>query len=231
MRPDGIITTLNLALHKWKCALISSQLKKGNQKFAIKHICSVTCSLICLFSSFRLDFPDGSADKVSAWNAGDTGDPSSIPRSGRSPGEGTGNHSSTFAWKIAWTYETGGLQSNGRQRVGQDSTVQAWHHGVTSDPCSSESSKVSQAKGFHFFAKFLIHLPFYLQSQSRLLHACLLQKTLQLGFAEPRFVFTNSSRADNFAQLLLWPYDSLQKCLQWLPSSAHTHFPDLKVLL
>ena len=37
MCPDGIITTLNLALHKWKCALISSQLKKGNQKFNIKH--------------------------------------------------------------------------------------------------------------------------------------------------------------------------------------------------
>jgi len=36
----------------------------------------------------RLDFPGGSDGKVSAYNAGD---PSSIPRSGRSPGEGNGN--------------------------------------------------------------------------------------------------------------------------------------------
>ena len=75
----------------------TNQLKKGNQKFASKHVCSVTCSLICLFSSFRLGFPDGSAGKVSSWNAGDTGNVNSIPGSVRSPGEGTGNHSSTFA--------------------------------------------------------------------------------------------------------------------------------------
>ena len=34
------------------------------------------------------DFPGGSDGKVSAYNAGD---PSSIPGSGRSPGEGNGN--------------------------------------------------------------------------------------------------------------------------------------------
>ena len=37
---------------------------------------------------FCLDFPGGSDGKVSAYNAGD---PGSIPRSGRSPGEGNGN--------------------------------------------------------------------------------------------------------------------------------------------
>ena len=36
----------------------------------------------------RLDFPGGSDGKASAYNAGD---PGSIPRSGRSPGEGNGN--------------------------------------------------------------------------------------------------------------------------------------------
>ena len=30
------------------------------------------------------------------------------------------NHSSTLAWKIAWTEEPGGLQSMGLQRVGHD---------------------------------------------------------------------------------------------------------------
>ena len=29
-------------------------------------------------------------------------------------------HSSTFAWKIPWTEEPGGLQSTGSQRVGHD---------------------------------------------------------------------------------------------------------------
>ena len=30
------------------------------------------------------------------------------------------NHSSTFAWKIPWMEEPGGLQSMGLQRVGHD---------------------------------------------------------------------------------------------------------------
>ena len=42
----------------------------------------------------KLDFPDGSDGKVSAYNAGDLG---SIPGLGRSPGEGNGNHSSILA--------------------------------------------------------------------------------------------------------------------------------------
>ena len=50
-------------------------------------------------------------------NAGDT---SSIPRSGRSPGEGNASHSSILAWEIPWTEEPDGLQSMGSQRVGQD---------------------------------------------------------------------------------------------------------------
>ena len=38
-----------------------------------------------------LDFPDGSADKESSCNAGDTGDVGLIPGWGRSAGEGNGN--------------------------------------------------------------------------------------------------------------------------------------------
>ena len=48
------------------------------------------------------------------------GDPGSIPGSGRSPGEGNGNHSSILVWKIAWTEEPGRLQFMGSQRVGHD---------------------------------------------------------------------------------------------------------------
>ena len=51
-----------------------------------------------------LDFPGGSNGKASVYNAGD---PGSNPRSGRSPGEENGNHSSTIAWKIPWTEEPG----------------------------------------------------------------------------------------------------------------------------
>ena len=40
--------------------------------------------------------------KESAFNAGDT---STIPGSGRSPGEGKANHSSILAWRIPWTEE------------------------------------------------------------------------------------------------------------------------------
>ena len=59
--------------------------------------------------------PGGSEGKASACNAGDRG---SIPGSGRSPGEGNGNHSSTLACKIPWTAEPGRLQSMGSLRVG-----------------------------------------------------------------------------------------------------------------
>ena len=62
-------------------------------------------------------FPYGSDGKVSAYNSGD---PGSIPGSGRSPGEGMATHSSILAWKIPWTEEPGGLQSTGSQRVGHN---------------------------------------------------------------------------------------------------------------
>ena len=52
--------------------------------------------------SLRRDFPGGSEGKESACNARD---PGLIPGSGRSPGEGNGNHSSILAWEIPWTEE------------------------------------------------------------------------------------------------------------------------------
>ena len=53
-------------------------------------------------------FPCSSVGKESTCNAGD---PGSIPVSGRSPGEGNGNHSSVLAWRIPGMGEPGGSQS------------------------------------------------------------------------------------------------------------------------
>ena len=58
-------------------------------------------------------FPGSSVVMNPPANAGDVG---SILGSGRSPGEGNGNHSSILAWKIPWTEEPGGLQSMGLQK-------------------------------------------------------------------------------------------------------------------
>ena len=56
------------------------------------------------------DFPGGSDGKASVYNVGD---PSSIPGSGRFPGERNATHSSALAWRIPWTEELGRLQSIG----------------------------------------------------------------------------------------------------------------------
>ena len=59
----------------------------------------------------------GSDGKESTCNAGN---PGFIPESGRSPGEGHGNHSSILRWRIPRTEDLGGLQSMRLQRVGHD---------------------------------------------------------------------------------------------------------------
>ena len=55
--------------------------------------------------------------KKSACNVGD---PSSVPKLGRSLEKGMTTHSSILAWRIPWTEEPGGLQSMGSQRAGHD---------------------------------------------------------------------------------------------------------------
>ena len=64
-----------------------------------------------LFTSHLL-FSGGSDGKASAYKVGD---PGSIPGLGRSSEEEMATHSSTLAWKISWTEETGRLQSMGSQ--------------------------------------------------------------------------------------------------------------------
>ena len=53
-----------------------------------------------------MGFPGGSDGKESACKTGDRG---LIPGSGRSPGEGNGNHFRIPAWRILWTEEPGRL--------------------------------------------------------------------------------------------------------------------------
>ena len=53
-------------------------------------------------------------------DVGDMKDRSLTPGLGRSPGGGHATHSRILAWRIPWTEESGGLQSQGSQRVGHD---------------------------------------------------------------------------------------------------------------
>ena len=66
-----------------------------------------------LASKKEKGFPDGSAGKESACNAGDTGIAGSIPGPGRSPGGGMAAHSSILVWKIPCIEKPGELQSKG----------------------------------------------------------------------------------------------------------------------
>ena len=71
-------------------------------------------------------------------NAGDTGEASSIPGSGRSPGGGNGNPLQILAWEIPWTEGPGRFQSMGLQRVRYALTTE---HTLTQPhlDCMSES--------------------------------------------------------------------------------------------
>ena len=64
-----------------------------------------------------MGFPGGSEVKASAFNEGDLG---SIPRLGRSPGEGKANPLQYSCLENPMDEEPGGLQSMGSQRVGND---------------------------------------------------------------------------------------------------------------
>ena len=65
-----------------------------------------------------MGFPSGSV--VKTLNAGDTGDMSLIPGSGRSPGKENGNPLQYSCWDIPWTEEPGRLKSIGLQKVGHN---------------------------------------------------------------------------------------------------------------
>ena len=75
------------------------------------HICQKESNSILLSMT---GFPCGSVVKNPPANAGDV---SSVPGSGRCPGEGNGNPL-RYSWNIPWTEEPDGLQSMELQRVG-----------------------------------------------------------------------------------------------------------------
>ena len=100
------------------------------QKFyAFKKI-SFLGVLICTVSIMSLvhGHPRWLNGKESVCNAGDTGDPGSIPGSGRSPGGGHGNPLQYSCLRIPWTEEAGGPQSMGLQRVRHDLVVMFMGH-------------------------------------------------------------------------------------------------------
>ena len=65
----------------------------------------------------KLSFPDDSDGKESACNAGD---PGSVPRLGKSPGEGNGNPLQYSCLENSMDRGAGGLQFMTSQRVRQD---------------------------------------------------------------------------------------------------------------
>ena len=73
-------------------------------------------------NSNTLGFPGGSVVKNPSANAGDTGDGSSIPELGRSPGEGSGNPLQCSCLENPMTEETGRSQ-----RVGRDLAIEQEH--------------------------------------------------------------------------------------------------------
>ena len=75
----------------------------------------VKSSVFLIYKVFGV-FPDGSAGKESACNAGDTEDAGLIPGLRRCPGGGNGNPLQySFLGEISWTEQSGGLQCEGLQ--------------------------------------------------------------------------------------------------------------------
>ena len=67
-----------------------------------------------------MGFPNSSVVENLPAKAEDRGDVGSVPGSGRSPGEGNGNHSSVPAEEIPWRKEPDKLQPMGSPRVRHD---------------------------------------------------------------------------------------------------------------
>ena len=116
-----------------------------------------------------MGFPGGSEVKASASNAGDLG---SIPGSGRSPGEGNGNHSSILAWRIPWTEKPGRLQSTGSQRVGYN-----WVTSPSPSPCVPKDK--NHSFGYSFTRKN--HFVSWSISLGQWRHQCMTLQDIWLG--------------------------------------------------
>ena len=93
-----------------KCSREKTMKSQGNQEYQSKSSVVTGCHISLKGKvRFKQIF-----ESLTACNAGDLG---SIPESGRSPGEGNGNHSSILAWKILWTQEPGWPQSMSQKKL------------------------------------------------------------------------------------------------------------------
>ena len=79
----------------------------NKNEFIYSLLFSLYLELSFIFLFFPCSFLCSSVSKESSCSAGDLG---LIPGSGRSPGEGNGNHSRILAWKTPWTEAPSGLQ-------------------------------------------------------------------------------------------------------------------------
>ena len=97
------------------------------QKFCPKLKLTFIKGVLHIYLDGDLVFHDCLAGKESACNAWDTGDAGSIPRSGKSPGEGNGNQLSYSCWKNstdrgAWKATVHGIAES----VTTDAHMHAW---------------------------------------------------------------------------------------------------------
>ena len=107
---------------KKKILIFQKQTKSKTTQWRVSNITSLTRGLVKLQMaersprSFWLNRPRRASQVVLVVknppvSAGDTGDYSSIPGSGRSPGEGKATHYSILAWKIPRREEPGGRRA------------------------------------------------------------------------------------------------------------------------
>ena len=104
-----------------KTQIVYTERRKHKQNNCFSEICNTNFiqpiyHFIAVFYQV-LGFPGGSEVKASASSVGN---PGSIPRQGRSSGEGNGTPLQYSSWKIPWTEKPGRLQSMGSQRVRHD---------------------------------------------------------------------------------------------------------------
>ena len=113
----GTLQSMGLQIQTWlsNWTELRSRRKNVTSITSISLIHSVKLTIIKYLP--HAIFPGGSNGKASAYNAGDPG--SSL--GWEDPLEKKmATHSSTLAWKIPWTEESGRLESMGSQRVGHD---------------------------------------------------------------------------------------------------------------
>ena len=107
---------------------------------------------IYLYSVYLSDFPGGSDDKESACNAGD---PSSIPGSGRSPGEGNDNPLHYFCLENSMNRETWWATVH---RVTKSRTwLSDWHTQLSVWPIYSVSLANSNTLTLPFTSTLILH--------------------------------------------------------------------------